>query len=186
VHQLLVHLAANDWSGAPRFLGIDDEGREVLTYLDGHVPWSRDLEPGVRSDASLVRVARLVREFYDLTAGTALAGAGEVVCHNDLSPKNTVYRSDGAGPRPIAFIDWDIAGPGERIHDVGHVCWQFVGLGPGADPVDAARRARLVCDGYGLGDRSGVVETILCRLSRRCRSRRRAGSPAFARVAAPS
>ncbi|MEV4622465.1 phosphotransferase [Asanoa sp. NPDC049573] len=161
VHQLLAHLAANDWSGAPRFLGIDDEGRAVLTYLDGHVPWSHDLEPGVRSDVSLARVAGLLREFHDLTAGAGLAGAGALVCHNDLSPKNTVYRSDGEGLLPIAFIDWDLAGPGERIHDIGHVCWQFVRLGPGADPVDAGRGARLVCGRYGLADRSRVVETIL-------------------------
>jgi len=34
---------------------------------------------------------------------------------------------------PVAFIDWDLAVPGRRIHDVAHVCWQYLGLGPGAD-----------------------------------------------------
>jgi len=37
------------------------------------------------------RVAELVRQFHDLTTGTPLAGDQEVVCHHDLSPKNTVY-----------------------------------------------------------------------------------------------
>lgn len=38
-------------------------------------------------------------------------GLPEVVCHNDLSPKNTVYRDTGGQLLPAAFIDWDIAGP---------------------------------------------------------------------------
>ncbi|MER5998730.1 phosphotransferase [Nonomuraea angiospora] len=106
------------------------------------------------------RAAELVREFHDLTAGTSLAGEEEVVCHNDLSPRNTVYR--GEEPQPVAFIDWDMAGPGRRVHDVAHVCWQYAGLGPLiADPADAARRVRLICDAYGLRERGEVVETIL-------------------------
>ena len=50
-------------------------------------------------------------------------GRQEVVCHNDLSPKNTVYSEDGS--RAIAFIDWDIAAPGPRIHDLAFICWQY-------------------------------------------------------------
>jgi hypothetical protein len=44
----------------------------------------------VSPDESLVTVARLVREFHDLTAGTPLAGDQKVMCHNDLPSKNTV------------------------------------------------------------------------------------------------
>jgi hypothetical protein len=181
VHRLLDHLAAHDWPGAPRYLGIDEQGREILTYVDGEVPWRPALEAGVRTDAALARVARLVREFHDLTAGTDLAGGAEVVCHNDLSPKNTVYR-DGL---PVAFIDWDLAAPGARVHDVAHTCWQFVGLGPGADPADAGRRVRLVCDAYGLTDRGTVVDTILWwqdRCWRGIAARADAGDPAMIRL----
>ncbi|MEV5872488.1 phosphotransferase family protein [Streptomyces tendae] len=114
------------------------------------------------SDESLVAVARLVREFHDLTAGTALAGAHEVVCHNDLSPKNTVYRLVGGEFRPVAFIDWDLAVPGSRIHDVAHVCWQYLGLGPAVvDVGEAARRMRLIADSYELLDRQRLVSTVL-------------------------
>jgi aminoglycoside phosphotransferase (APT) family kinase protein len=70
-------------------------------------------------------VAELVRQFHDLTAGTLLADGQEVVCHNDLSPKNTVYRDLGRGLRPVAFLDWDLAAPGRRLHDVAHLCWQY-------------------------------------------------------------
>lgn len=158
VRRLLYHFEQWAWPGAPRFLGMDEQGREVLSYLPGHVPWER-AETG---EAGLVRLAELVREFHDLTAGTALAGDAEVVCHNDLSPKNTVYRYGRDGLLPYAFIDWDIAAPGERIHDVAHVCWQHLGLGPAiADPAEAGRLMRVIADAYRLDGRDRLVDTVL-------------------------
>lgn len=149
--ELLELFEARGWGGAPRYRGVDEQGREVLEYVEGQV--SLPL-----SDARLARVAELVREFHDLTAGSALAEGREVVCHNDLSPKNTVY-ADGL---PVALIDWDLAAPGDRIHDVAHVCWQYLDLGPRVpDVAEAARRITLVCDAYGLDDRDGIVRTIL-------------------------
>lgn len=107
-------------------------------------------------------MAQLVREFHDLTHGTPLAGDQDVVCHNDLAPKNTVYAVTGAEWRPLAFIDWDLAAPGERIHDVAHMCWQYLDLGPDVPDVrEAARRLRLVCDAYGLDARDGLLDTVL-------------------------
>ncbi len=151
VHRLLDFFERSGWAGAPRFLGLDGQGREILSYLDGHVAWQPDQPADVTGDASLVRVAELVREFHDLTAGTPLAGGQEVVCHNDLAPGNTVYAARGGGLRPVAFIDWDLAAPGRRIHDVAHVCWQYLGLGPGASPGTAARGIRLICGAYRRG-----------------------------------
>jgi aminoglycoside phosphotransferase (APT) family kinase protein len=143
-------------------LGIDGQGREILSFLEGHVAWESRQPPEVCSDESLVRVAELVRQFHDLTAGTPLAGGQEVVCHNDLSPKNTVYRDLGDGLRPVAFLDWDLAASGRRVHDVAHLCWQFLRLGPSVvDPAVAVRRLRLVCDAYGLAERDGLAETVL-------------------------
>jgi len=162
VRDLLRHLERRGWPAAPRWYGIDDQGREVLSYIDGHVAWEPRQPPEVSSAESLLAVARLVRQFHDLTAGTELAGDQEVACHNDLSPKNTVYRDLGAGLRPIAFIDWDIAAPGARIHDVAHVCWQYIGLGPGADAAHAGCLIRLIADAYGpAAARTALIETIL-------------------------
>jgi aminoglycoside phosphotransferase (APT) family kinase protein len=128
----------------------------------------------------------LVRQFHDLTADSGLAGEEEVVCHNDLSPKNTVYRDLGGGLRPVAFIDWDIAAPGARIHDVAHVCWQYVGLGPQVgDAGDAIRLVRVIAEAYGLADRTGLVETILWwqdRCWRGIEAAADAGEPAMMRL----
>ena len=44
VHALLRHLEARGFAGAPRVLGLDEQGREILTYLPGETvgtarPW---------------------------------------------------------------------------------------------------------------------------------------------------
>jgi hypothetical protein len=173
------------WEGAPRFLGTDELGREVLSFIEGHVAWELAQPPSVTSDASLARVATLVGEFHDLTAGTPLAAGAEVACHNDLSPKNTVYRDSGMGLAPVAFIDWDLAAPGKRIHDLAHVCWQYLALGPGGDPAVAGRRMRLICDAYGLPDRGSLLPAILWwqdRCWRGIEAKAAAGDPAMVRL----
>ncbi len=159
VRGLLALFEHHGWSGAPRFLGTDDLGREKFDYIEGRAAVCGEERAAARTDAGLVRIARLVREFHDLTHGTPLAGDRDVVCHNDLAPKNTVY--DGSW-RPRAFIDWDLAAPGERVHDVAHVCWQYLDLGPGVtDVAEAARRIGLIREAYGEGDLDGLVDTVL-------------------------
>jgi phosphotransferase family enzyme len=161
VHELLRHFEQCGWLGAPRLLGVDGQGREILTFIDGYVAW-RSPADRVDSAESLTAVARLVRQFHDLTAGTPPAGDQEVVCHSDLSPKNTVYRDGGEGMRPVAFLDWDLAAPGARIHDVAHMCWQYLDLGPAVqDLATTSNRLRLMCDAYGLVDRSQIVDALL-------------------------
>jgi aminoglycoside phosphotransferase (APT) family kinase protein len=153
VHSLLGVL--DGWSGSPRLLGVD-EGREQLSFIDGYVAWERPWKAAVTSSDTLRSVGRLVREFHDLTAGTALAGDQEVVCHNDLSPKNTVYTADGS--RAIAFIDWDIAAPGPRIHDIAFICWQYAELG---DVERVVPQWRALLAGYGATDLADLIPTIL-------------------------
>ena len=186
VHAALGWLERQGWDGAPRFLGTDELGREVLSFIEGHVAWEPEQPPSVTSDASLARVAGLVREFHDLTAGTPLAVGAEVACHNDLSPRNTVYRDSGTGLAPVAFIDWDLAAPGERIHDLAHVCWQYLALGPGVDdPAATGRRMRLICDAYGLPDRGSLLQAILWwqdRCWRGIEAKAAGGDPAMIRL----
>ena len=143
VHSLLRHLEAVRFDGAPRVLGVDERGREVLTFLEGYVP--PDL--ATWSEAQLVRAAGLIRRFHDATAGSALAGGEEVVCHNDLSPCNAVF----VGGMPAAFIDFDEAAPGPRSRDLGYALWMFLDLGPeGLDIPTQRRRIRMMCDAYGV------------------------------------
>lgn len=167
VHALLEHFEAVHWTGPPRFLGVDDLGREILAFIPGYVGWlgeGREEPPEVWEDASMVRVAELVREFHDLTAGTPLAAGCETVCHNDLAPRNTVYQVQDGFHRPTAFIDWDLAAPGARGDDVAMMCadFTFATFIPGwPEPEEFGRRVRLMSDAYGLADRSRLAQVMV-------------------------
>ncbi|WP_067469405.1 phosphotransferase [Nocardia amamiensis] len=186
VHELLARFEQSGWTGAPRFLGMDDQGREILTYLDGYVAFDQERSMPIASPAAMAGVAELIRAFHDVTAGTELAAGAEVVCHNDLAPKNTVYRDLGDGMRPVAFLDWDLAAPGRRIHDLAHACWQYLDLGAGiTDVATAAELLRLMCDAYGTDERDELLDTILW-WQDRCRhgieTGAAAGEPAMLRL----
>lgn len=162
VHQLLEHLTAAGWSASPRFLGFDERGREVLDFVEGEAAVGHGLRARVADGPALIGVTRLVRELHDLTAGSALAGEAEVVCHHDLDPRNTIYRLVVGETVPVAFIDWDLAGPGRRIEDVARIAWQYLPLGPQvSDLDDVGRRLRLICETYGLADRRDLLPTVV-------------------------
>jgi hypothetical protein len=42
VRALLGWFERHGWDGAPRFLGTDDQGREALSFIDGHVAWEAE------------------------------------------------------------------------------------------------------------------------------------------------
>jgi hypothetical protein len=68
VHALLDYLHAAGFHGAPRPLGLDELGREVLTFIPGTIPWPGSfalLDP----DDRLRRAARLIRDFHDAVTG---------------------------------------------------------------------------------------------------------------------
>lgn len=166
VSALLTHLARVGADLAPRHLGTDEHGRQVLSYVDGRVPWRDREDHAYFADPALVALAGLIRRLHDVCAGSPLAGAAETICHGDLSPKNTVYRDSPDGPLPIVFLDWDRAGPGRRIEDVAFACWHWADLGDGADPAELARRCALLCDAYemrteGLLPRAELVGVML-------------------------
>jgi Phosphotransferase enzyme family len=162
VHALLGHLENVGFDGAPRVLGIDDSGREILTYLpsDAH---SRIDAP--KSDEALVALGRLLRDFRKSVEefepppdaswrlGKPLK-AGEIICHNDVNPGNVVYR-DG---KPYALIDWDLAGPGSPLDDLVRAAILFMPLVPdeirrpwGFDEIpERAPRLGSLCEGYGI------------------------------------
>lgn len=135
VQALLLHLEKVGFDGAPRYLGRDREGRDVLSYIDGQVPlppypaWSM-------TDHALVDLAHLLRRFHEATASfdcTGISGwasdwadplAGHVICHNDLFPENVVFR-DG---RVIALIDFDMAAPGRPLWDVAIAAQEWAPL----------------------------------------------------------
>lgn len=202
VHALLDHLKRVGFDAAPRALGIDERGRERLSYLPGEVAGTPPWQEWVWSDETLQQVGALLRDYHAAVAsfvpppdviwrvGRVPCGAGRIVCHNDLSPLNVVR----AGGRISGFIDWDFASPAAPEWDLAHVAWQFVPLHHQAmaqelgyrRPEDVKPRLRAVCDAYGLPaeKRSGFVQLVCDRI----RATRdgivafAADDPAFARL----
>lgn len=145
VHAYLLHLETEGYRGAPRVLGFDEEGRELLTFLDGEVladPQWQPGEPGswpefARTEEALVAVGVLLRELHAAAASFEprdpqwkqydwpVLLEGEIVCHGDLGRHNTVYRAG----RPVAFIDWDSIRPNHPLIEFGEAAWNFVPLG---------------------------------------------------------
>ncbi|WP_192809772.1 phosphotransferase [Actinomadura rudentiformis] len=172
VHGLLRHLERVGFEGAPRLLGMDEQGREILSWVQGDAP-ARPLPPYAVTEEALVGVARLVRGYHDAvssyeapddapwdTAASNLDGEPEIIGHCDVTPENVVFR-DGV---PVALIDFDLARPTTRLYDVVTALRHWA---PIADPcdrdgllygVDVGRRMRVFCDGYGLDrDRRRVL-----------------------------
>jgi len=178
VHDLLRYLEAVGFEGAPRLLGVDERGREILTFVEGEVPHDHgEYSP---ADARLANVASMIRRFHDATAGSVLAAGAEIVAHNELGPHNTVF----VGDEPVAFIDWDDAAPGTRLFDLANAVWCFVDVGDGGGLVgEQARRIRLMCDAYGWDHPRAIVDEIRADLSRALanheRARRRKAADIF-------
>jgi hypothetical protein len=185
VRALLAHLESAGFEGAPRFLGIDSSGREVLSYIDGEVA-GRPRPPWIADETRLASVGRLVRAYDDaavsftpaadvLPVGTAQDGpAGlppapryppELIGHADITPENIVFRDGQA----FALIDFDFARPVTRADEMFNaMMWWAPLFDPrDAEPllrtVDVPRRARILADAYGLSgtDRERVIEVGL-------------------------
>jgi hypothetical protein len=120
-HDLLRHLELREFDRAPRFLGIDEKGRAILTYISGTVPQ----QVGGFQKEQWLAAARLLRLFHDATVDCDLKGEYEIICHGDPAPGNYVLR-DGM---PFALIDFDNARPGKREEDVGYAAWMWLHIG---------------------------------------------------------
>jgi len=192
VHRLLDHLRDQGFHAVPRYLGLDEAGREILGYVAGTVPPS-PLPDEPAWDGVLTRVGVTLRAFHDATVALApLVPDGwqfapvepvEVICHNDIAPDNVVLRADGT----VAFIDLDTAAPGPRAWDLAYALYRFAPLSPDVgSPESQARRARLLLDGYEASppDRAGAVRLVPRRLETLAafvRTQAQAGHPAYAR-----
>jgi hypothetical protein len=173
-HALLRYLQDSGFDGAPRFLGLDDRGREILSYVEGAAP-IQPYPQWALTDRALIGVAELLRSYHDVVSGFDPSGyrwqvriphefGDPLVSHNDPNLDNVVFR-DGAA---VALIDFDLACPGSRIWDVATAARLWAPLRADADIADsrrghALRRLRLFADAYGLAsaDRALLAEAIV-------------------------
>jgi hypothetical protein len=161
---LLDHLEKVGFSGAPRFLGIDEAGREILSFIPGEAA-IEPLPAWALSDDALVSVAELLRRYHDAAAsfdGSALSWPqavpttfrGSLVCHNDPNLDNVIFR----GGRAVGLVDFDLAGPACAAWDVACASRLWAPLRDGVDvpecvPGRSLARLRLFADAYGMSRR---------------------------------
>jgi hypothetical protein len=189
IHALLRHLESVGFTGAPRFLGIDAAGREVLSYIEGEVA-GRPRPPWIGDEARMVSVARLVRA-YDDAASTFVPPEGvspvsgspeiagmppappyepELIGHVDITPENVVFRDAEA----FALIDFDLAKLATRADEMFNVMLWWAPLfdprdaEPALRGLDVPRRCRMLADAYGMSDtdRARVIEVAVMRTRR--------------------
>src|SRR5262245_51125242 len=153
VHGLLIHLERCGFEAAPRYLGVDQQGREILAYIAGFAPPHNGFE---LTEEAVRAGARLVREVHDLTEGTPFAAGSEVAAHRNLSQPNFVFRD----MIPVAIIDWDTTRPGTRVENLGEFLWAFVHPAVYGDGEPAARMLWAATHEYGYRE-TGLVEAML-------------------------
>ena len=169
VDALLRHLAEVGFEAAPKALGRDERGRQVLEFIPGTMADAPGRPPLTLPE--LRRVGRLIREFHDAAASFVPpvdavwnevippGTPADLIGHRDLAPWNFVLADDGRW----VFIDWDGAGPSSRLWDLAYAAHGFVPLHPAGDPAVDAPRLRAFADGYGLDEaqRRALPELIV-------------------------
>jgi hypothetical protein len=171
---LLDHLERVGFDGAPRFLGIDERDREILSY----VPGTAAIPPypaWAFGDEALVSVAELLRRYHDAAASFDPSPYSwphplparfreRLVTHNDPNLDNVIF----AGGRAVALIDFDLASPGCAAWDLACAARLWVPLRDARDEpgeiVDRSlARLALFADAYGATaeQRAGMVEAIV-------------------------
>ena len=190
-------MRSTGFEGVPEPIGIDDDGRERLVFIEGEVPIS-PYPDWSQSDFALASMVELLRGFHgaakgfdptDFTWNDSLAdpAGGTVVCHNDVCPENVVFR-DGIA---IALLDFEFAAPGRPVFDLAQLARLCVPIENDFDqarlgwrPADRPARLRLVADAYGL-DRDGrkelltTIDVALTRGEEFVRHRVESGDPNF-------
>jgi hypothetical protein len=191
--QSLAVAAYLDWledagfEGSPLFLGRDQHGRDVLTFLPGECAGALP-EAWVQSEDLLVSVARLLRRLHEASAGFVPqahpfppravrpdnpgSGVRELVCHLDVTPQNVVVRSGLA----VGLVDFDLAGPSTAFRDSFNTAMHWTplrdpaDLWPGWENTDTFRRLRVFADAYGWSEEErrrlpafGIEATALSR-----------------------
>jgi hypothetical protein len=161
------------FAGAPQFLGVDDQQREVLSYVPG-TAITPPYPAWALTDEALVSVAGLLRSYhraastfdprpYTWPGWPPAPFAGGLISHNDLNLDNVVFRAG----RAVALIDFDLASPGCRMWDVGCAARLWAPLRPERYIDDSRRgnaltRFRLFVDSYGCtrSEREQLVSAV--------------------------
>lgn len=192
IHRLLNHLEKNTFAEAPRFYGIDENNREILSFIPGEtaVEFPR-VKAYMLSNEVLADIASILKKLHDITSlfkryvndEWMLTYPGdlpeEVICHNDCAPYNVVFSQE----KVRGIIDFDTACPGPRMWDIAYTLYTFVPLGrfqyhPSTDNmfnyeyskhgINRKERIRIFLEAYGITKPADLMDQIVFRLEALC------------------
>lgn len=190
VHAYLRHVRARGVTEVPEPFGLDERGREIVSFLPGW-PAPRWLWSG----ENLRDAGRLLRRLHDASLGLDPPDAvwqlparepAEVICHNDAAPYNMVFRAG----RLVGLIDVDTASPGPRLWDLAYTAYRlapfaqdaFAGVSYDIGHLDPVARLDALVDAYGAGwsraEVLGAMAERLTELAAFSEARAAAGGPA--------
>ena len=171
---LLDHLEHVGFDGAPRYLGVDEQKRETLSYIRGAAPIAPHPEWAF-TDNALVSVGELLRRYHDAVSSFDPSGftwphplpprfRHGLVSHNDPNLDNVIFEGGSA----VALIDFDLASPGSAAWDLACAARLWVPLRDEQDlPAEIGDRTftrlALLADAYGATreQRLGLVDAIV-------------------------
>lgn len=184
IHKLLKHLENKGYSSAPKFLGIDEKGREILSFIEGEAG-NYPLKDYMWSNDVLKDIAKMLRLYHDAVSDFPLSDEWkpidntpnkmEVICHNDFAIYNIIFHQE----KSVGIIDFDLAAPGPRIWDIAYALYTCVPLSrhyhtetceavyyhSSADANRIKQRVQLFFDSYGMeGLKESFLEMVLLRL----------------------
>ena len=190
IHQLLKHLEKKGFSYAPKFLGIDEKGREILTFIEGEAG-NYPLKEYMWSNDALKEIAKMLRLYHDAVSDFPIKESWqpidntpqpfEVLCHNDFAVYNIIFNHE----KPVGIIDFDLVAPGPRLWDIAYALYTCVPLSrlyhtetgeavyyePLKDADRIKRRVKLFFESYGIeGMEKGFLEMVLLRVEGLCKT----------------
>jgi tRNA A-37 threonylcarbamoyl transferase component Bud32 len=192
IHKLLKHLENTGFSNSPKFLGIDEKGREILSFIEGEAG-NYPLKEYMWSDDVLKDIAKMLRLYHDAVSDFPFSDNWEpidntpqpfeVLCHNDFAIYNIIFNNY----RPVGIIDFDVAGPGPRLWDIAYTLYTCVPLsriyhsetGQAVDYHSLQHRDRvkqrveLFYESYGVGIEEDYLQMVLLRLEGLCKTMKR-------------
>jgi hypothetical protein len=162
VHAFLIYLHEKGFNKVPYPYGIDQDGNERLSYVDGII-YNGLLPENVMSDQALKAVALIMKGYHDLGAEYIQKLGGdekwmlpkrepvETMCHGDFAPYNIAMDNK----KVHGIIDFDTLHPGPRIWDIAYALYRWIPLMSPSNPEnfgtkeDKLRRLKLFELSYG-------------------------------------
>ncbi|MEV9501114.1 phosphotransferase [Bacillus safensis] len=195
IRKLLKHLEKKNFSYAPKFLGVDEKGREILSFIEG-VAGHDPLKEYMCSHHALKELARMLRLYHDAVCDFPISDDWErmdntpnnieVVCHNDFAMYNIIFKDK----KPVGIIDFDVAAPGPRLWDIAYTLYTCVPLSrffrtatgevvkySSLDHADYIKhRVKLFFESYGEEIAENYLDMVLLRLKGLCQYMKRKAS----------